>query len=79
MTQREMETRIAELEIALENLLELFEPEGTGYEIEVIDSSLEVPPDTEYTMYALLDKSSADVVESSEEILWGGKADAEEA
>lgn len=73
MTLREAETRIAELEIALENLLELFEPHEDSYCIEVLAE------DEEDLMWCELNKDSADMIESSEELLWGGKADAEEA
>ena len=80
MTLREAETRIAELEIALENVLELFQPVDETYEIETLGFDAQTGDPIKGTlMLAMLDSSAADVIESSEEILWGGRADAEEA
>lgn len=75
MNLREAEARIAELELGLEKVLELFEPHEDSYCIEVIvaDEYGEELIDCE------LDKVSADLIESVEELLWGGAADAEEA
>jgi len=79
---REAEARIAELELGLEKVLELFEPTEDSYQIEVLVSNGGIEGNDDYgetLIFLDLDKTSADVIESAEDLLWGGQADAEEA
>lgn len=79
MNLREAEARIAELELGLEKVLDLFEPTELSYTIQVLYGPDEIYGDEPELIEGLLDKPSSDVIESVEELLWGGHADAEEA
>ena len=67
MTERDYQGRIAELERALEDVLECFDANIDGYSI-----------DTENWDAAQVDPDIAEIIEGAGYILWGGANYAEE-
>lgn len=76
MTTRDYEGRIAELEHALEDVLECFDDEGVETLIEVYDEHADGVEDA---IMMAVGEDVSEIVATAREILYGGAAVAEEA